>query len=108
MATEMGKGPFMGFEKLCQPLIGTGVIEPAVAEAQRQHEHMHDPRTGAKGHQGLASINLTLLPRRRLKPHERPAHLQVHFTQRGHTPLHRLITAGVAAARSQFLVQNPR
>src|SRR6185437_1849304 len=108
VAPEMGKGPFMGLKKLCQPLIGTGVVEPTAAETQRQHEHMHDLRAGSEAHQRLAPINLTLLARRRLKAEERSLGLHLDFAEWRDTPLHRLVTAGVAAARPQLLVQNSR
>jgi hypothetical protein len=108
VAAEMGEGPFMGFEKLGEPLIRTGVIEPAATEAQREHEHVDDLRAGAKGHQGLAPINLTLLPRWGLKPEQGPVCVPLDFAQRGHTPLHGLVTAGIAAACPQLLIQNPR
>ncbi len=108
VAAEMGKGPFMGLEKLGEPLIRTGVIEPAATEAQREHEHVDDLRAGAKRHQGLPPINLTLLPRWGLKPEQGPVRVPLDFAQRGHTPLHGLVTAGIAAARPQFLIQNPR
>lgn len=52
-ATEMRTGPFMRLEKLGQPLIRTGVIEPPAAEPQREHEHMHPDETGAEGHPRL-------------------------------------------------------
>jgi hypothetical protein len=32
---EMDKSPFVGLEKLREPLIGTGVIEPAAAEPSK-------------------------------------------------------------------------
>lgn len=50
---EMGKGLFMGLEKLREPLIRTGVIEPASAEPQREDEHMHHDGTGAERHPRL-------------------------------------------------------
>ena len=79
MAAEVGKGPLMRLQKLRHPLIGTGVIEPATAESQREHEHVHHLRPRAEGHAHLAPINLTLVPRRRLKADERPLCLQLHL-----------------------------
>lgn len=61
-----------------------------------------------EGHQGLTPINLTLLPRWGLKPEQGPVRLPLDFAQGGHTPLHGLVTAGIAAARPQLLIQNPR
>lgn len=61
-----------------------------------------------KGHGSLPPINLALLPRRGFKPQERPVRLELDFAEGRHESLHRLVTAGVAAARPQFLVQNPR
>jgi hypothetical protein len=107
MATKMLKGPFVRLKKLRQALIGTGVIESATAEAQCQHEHMHDRWAGAKRDQRLAPINLTLLPWWRLKPEQRPVGLQLDLAQWGHSPFHRLITTRVAATRPQFLIENP-
>ena len=56
----------------------------------------------------MAPINLTLLTRWGLKPEQGPVCVPLDFAQRGHTPLHGLVTAGIAAACPQLLIQNPR
>jgi hypothetical protein len=65
--TEVRKGAFVRLHELRQALIGTGVIEPAAAEPQREDKHVHDVGPGAERHRGLSPINLTLVPGRRLK-----------------------------------------
>ena len=48
VAAKMRKGPFVRLEKLRHPLIGTGIIESAATEAQREHEDVHDRRNPAR------------------------------------------------------------
>ena len=72
----MGKGPFVGLLKLRHPLIGTRIIESAATEPQHDDEDVHDRRTGAEGHGGLAPIDLTLLARRGFELQERPVRLE--------------------------------
>ncbi len=53
VAAEVRKGAFVRLEELREKLIRAGVIEPAAAEPQREHEDVHDGGATAKRDPGL-------------------------------------------------------
>ena len=85
----------MGIEEL-KRLIGTGVVEAAPAEAQGQHEHVHDPGLLPEAHRGRPPVDLTQGPGGCLEPSHGALGQQLGRPQGVDEALHGLVAAPVA------------
>ena len=106
-SAEVLEGVLVGGEQRPHALVLVALGPGAARVAQRHHEHVHFDRAADEARTHLAPVDLGLVARLGLEASLRERGRRGLGAQRAHGDLHRVVAAAVAAARAQFLEQDP-